>query len=146
MACGCTDRHPPSLKQPVDFTEIAFPIFSGYHNLRMQSKKNSCTRFLEQFPIALSTMATQCSTNSLPGAPAFVAFAAGSGILWLWRYAPNISWLWWNVIGFLVAYAAGYVISLIFPAPPAARLSGTLYRRDETQRAIPRRNWRPCPG
>ena len=34
-------------------------------------------------PIALSTMATQCSTNSLLGAPAFVAFAAGGGLLWL---------------------------------------------------------------
>ena len=34
-------------------------------------------------PIALSTIATQCSTNSLLGAPAFVAFAAGGGILWL---------------------------------------------------------------
>jgi SSS family solute:Na+ symporter len=35
------------------------------------------------FPIALSTMATQCSTNSLLGAPAFVAFAAGGGMIWL---------------------------------------------------------------
>jgi SSS family solute:Na+ symporter len=60
----------------------------------------------------------------------------------LWRYAPDISWLWWNVIGFLVAYAAGYVISLIFPAPEATRLSGTLYRRDDPQRSAPRRNWR----
>lgn len=34
-------------------------------------------------PVALSTMATQCSTNSLLGAPAFVAFAAGGGLLWL---------------------------------------------------------------
>jgi len=34
-------------------------------------------------PIALSTMATQCSTNSLLGAPAFVAFAAGGGMIWL---------------------------------------------------------------
>ena len=34
-------------------------------------------------PIALSTMATQCSTNSLPGAPAFVAFAVGGGLIWL---------------------------------------------------------------
>ncbi len=34
-------------------------------------------------PIALSTMATQCSTNSLLGAPAFVAFAAGGGLIWL---------------------------------------------------------------
>jgi Na+/pantothenate symporter len=34
-------------------------------------------------PIALSTMATQCSTNSLLGATAFVAFAAGGGMIWL---------------------------------------------------------------
>ncbi len=34
-------------------------------------------------PIALSTMATQCSTNSLLGAPAFVAFATGGGLIWL---------------------------------------------------------------
>jgi len=33
--------------------------------------------------ISLSTMATQCSTNSLLGAPAFVAFAAGGGLIWL---------------------------------------------------------------
>lgn len=33
--------------------------------------------------IALSTMATQCSTNSILGAPAFVAFSAGGGLLWL---------------------------------------------------------------
>jgi SSS family solute:Na+ symporter len=62
--------------------------------------------------------------------------------LWLWRYAPNISWLWWNVIGFFIAYAAGYLMSLVFPAPQAARLSGTLYRRDEPQRSTPRRSWR----
>jgi SSS family transporter len=35
------------------------------------------------WPIALSVMATQCSTNSILGAPAFVAFAAGGGLIWL---------------------------------------------------------------
>lgn len=35
------------------------------------------------WPIAISTMATQCSTNSILGAPAFVAFAAGGGLVWL---------------------------------------------------------------
>ena len=34
-------------------------------------------------PLATSTIATQCSTNSLLGAPAFVGFAAGGGMLWL---------------------------------------------------------------
>lgn len=35
------------------------------------------------WPIAISTMATQCSTNSILGAPAFVAFSIGGGMLWL---------------------------------------------------------------
>ena len=82
-------------------------------------------------------------TRRVNGQGALCGLIAGfSGNLWLWRYAPDISWLWWNVIGFLVAYAAGYVISLIFPAPEATRLSGTLYRRDDPQRSAPRRNWR----
>ncbi|WOJ94181.1 sodium:solute symporter [Congregibacter variabilis] len=33
--------------------------------------------------LATSILATQCSTNSLLGAPAFVGFAAGGGLLWL---------------------------------------------------------------
>ena len=83
-------------------------------------------------------------TRRVNGQGALLGLIVGfSGNLWLWRYAPNISWLWWNVIGFFVAYAAGYVMSLVFPAPAAARLSGTLYRRDEPQRSVPWRNWRP---
>jgi SSS family transporter len=83
-------------------------------------------------------------SHRVNGQGALLGLVAGfSGNLWLWRYAPNISWLWWNVIGFFLAYAVGYVMSLVFPAPAAARLSGTLYRRDELQRSAPRRNWRP---
>ena len=35
------------------------------------------------FPVGISTMATQLSTNSMLGAPAFVAFSIGGGLLWL---------------------------------------------------------------
>lgn len=83
-------------------------------------------------------------TRRINGQGALLGLIVGfSGNLWLWRYVPDISWLWWNVIGFFVAYAAGYVISLIFPAPTAARLSDTLYRRDKPQKSASRRNWRP---
>jgi SSS family solute:Na+ symporter len=83
-------------------------------------------------------------TRRVNGQGALLGLIIGfAGNLWLWRYAPNISWLWWNVIGFFVAYAVGYVASLIFSAPQAARLSGMLYRRDEPQRSAPQRNWRP---
>lgn len=40
-------------------------------------------RALGPWPIAISVMATQCSTNSILGAPAFVAFAAAGGLIWL---------------------------------------------------------------
>lgn len=33
--------------------------------------------------VAISTMATQCSTTSILGAPAFVAFSIGGGLIWL---------------------------------------------------------------
>ena len=38
---------------------------------------------LSPLSLATSTIATQCSTNSLLGAPAFVGFVAGGGMLWL---------------------------------------------------------------
>ena len=44
--------------------------FLGSHNLSAKT-------------LAASTIATQCSTNSLLGAPAFVGFVAGGGMIWL---------------------------------------------------------------
>ena len=38
---------------------------------------------LSPMSLATSTIATQCSTNSLLGAPAFVGFVMGGGMLWL---------------------------------------------------------------
>lgn len=29
----------------------------------------------------------------------------------LWKFAPDVSWLWWNVSGFIVAFAAGVIVS-----------------------------------
>jgi SSS family solute:Na+ symporter len=38
---------------------------------------------MSPWALATSTIATQCSTNSLLGAPAFVGFVAGGGMIWL---------------------------------------------------------------
>ncbi len=40
-------------------------------------------RTLGAWPVAISVLATQCSTNSILGAPAFVGFAEGGGLKWL---------------------------------------------------------------
>jgi SSS family solute:Na+ symporter len=63
--------------------------------------------------------------------------------LLLWKYAANISWLWWNVIGFFIAYAIGYLISLAFPKPDPAKLEGTLVQRVRGSLSAHQTNWRP---
>ena len=30
----------------------------------------------------------------------------------LWKFAPDVSWLWWNVLGFFVAFGVGALVSL----------------------------------
>lgn len=40
-------------------------------------------RHVGTWPVAISVLATQCSTNSILGAPAFVAFSVGGGLVWL---------------------------------------------------------------
>ena len=58
---------------------------SGFLSRRQQSGADYFVagRSERPFSIALSVLATQCSTNSILGAPAFVAFAAGGGLVWL---------------------------------------------------------------
>lgn len=64
---------------------VALVLFSLYLSKRQHSRADYYvgSRNIGPWPIAISTMATQCSTNSILGAPAFVAFSAGGGLLWL---------------------------------------------------------------
>jgi SSS family solute:Na+ symporter len=63
------------------------------------------------------------------------------GNLALWKFAPQISWLWWNVIGFVVSFTIGYVVGLIRPS--TKDLAGlTWYRGNEKELGF-KRNWVP---
>ncbi len=48
-----------------------------------------------------------------------------SGVLtniFLWQYYGNrVSWLWWNLIGFVVSFSVGYVTSLLFSSKKKMR-------------------------
>lgn len=59
--------------------------FSAWLSRRQHSRSDYYVagRNTGPVPIAISVMATQCSSNSILGAPAFVAFAAGGGLVWL---------------------------------------------------------------
>ncbi len=61
--------------------------------------------------------------------------------LLLWRYAPKISWLWWNVIGFFTAYLMGYLISLAFAKPDPDQLKGTLFERKRRTAETRQERW-----
>ncbi|WOO42237.1 hypothetical protein [Rubellicoccus peritrichatus] len=62
--------------------------------------------------IALSTLATQCSTNSLLGAPAFVAFGAGGGLVWL-QYELALPFAMIGLMAFLMPVLRGlHLISI----------------------------------
>ncbi|WP_018276726.1 sodium:solute symporter [Teredinibacter turnerae] len=69
----------------IGFYLVGLISFSLYLSRRQHSRADYYVggRSIGAWPIAISTMATQCSTNSILGAPAFVAFSAGGGLIWL---------------------------------------------------------------
>jgi SSS family transporter len=64
---------------------VALVLFALWLSRRQHNRDDYYVggRQLDAWPVAISVMATQCSTNSILGAPAFVAFAAGGGLVWL---------------------------------------------------------------
>lgn len=66
-------------------------------------------------------------TTRANGKGACLGLLGGVGFdAYLWQCQPNVSWLWWNVLGFIVAYVIGYVFSLPFPKSPK-KLDGLIY-------------------
>ena len=61
---------------------LVLAAWTGRHQ-RSRQDYFLASRGLPSWALATSIIATQCSTNSLLGAPAFVGFAAAGGLLWL---------------------------------------------------------------
>lgn len=81
-------------------------------------------------------------TSRANGLGACTGLLAGFfGNLALWKFAPGISWLWWNVIGFVVAFAVGYVVSLAGKAPEPESLEGLTYESSSLESLNYRLNW-----
>ena len=59
-------------------------LLSAYISREQKSKEDYfiAKRTLGPFKLSVSVIATQCSTNSIIGAPAFIAFASGGGLVW----------------------------------------------------------------
>lgn len=58
----------------------------------------------------------------------------------LWKFAPGVSWLWWNVAGCAVGFAAGCLVSIFRPCMKSREdLEGLVYHRDEASFGYGRR-------
>ncbi len=68
--------------------------------------------------------------------------AGCAGNLWLWKSAPAISWLWWNVIGFFVAYGTGWVVSTGFAPPASEKLVDSRFLRPGYRSQLKESKWR----
>lgn len=66
-----------------------------------------------------------------------VGFATNCA-LWIW--APTVSWLWWNVIGCVVAVVIGYGVSLA-TARPKKDLAGLVWSPGAAAQFEYKRNW-----
>ncbi len=81
-------------------------------------------------------------TSRANGPGACVGLLAGFfGNCALWKFAPGVSWLWWNVIGFVVAFAVGYLVSLAGRAPEESSLEGLTYEGSSLESLNYRLNW-----
>ena len=69
----------------ITFYLIGILSISSYFSFSLKNKREYfvTANSYSAWPLATSVLATQCSTNSILGAPAFVAFAAGGGLVWL---------------------------------------------------------------
>jgi SSS family solute:Na+ symporter len=71
-------------------------------------------------------------------------FATGFVVnLLLWKFVPSVSWLWWNVIGFFIAYFTGYLVSKVTPASVPTGDKNTLFRQSQMAGQTARTSWRP---
>ena len=68
------------------FFYISFLLLLSAYLAKSQGSKQDyfiSSRDQNSLVLTISILATQCSTNSILGAPAFVAFTNGGGLVWL---------------------------------------------------------------
>ncbi len=61
--------------------------------------------------------------------------------LMLWRFAPGVSWLWWNVIGCAVTGGVGYAVSLLTPGCVKPGIEELVWHRDARSYFQYKRHW-----
>ena len=80
------------------------------------------------------------------GAGARAGLIAGFALnLMCWQFLPQLSWLWWNVFGFMATLGVGFAVSLAGPAP-TQDLATLVWSRARYAQFGLRLNWWPRYG
>ena len=61
--------------------------------------------------------------------------------LYLWLFAPNVSWLWWNVIGCVATFGVGYLASLATVQVNIEDIKNLIWSRTTATGIAGRRIW-----
>ncbi len=89
----------------------------------------------------LAIFALGIFTKRVDGKNAITGLVAGVLLnLLLWKFAPNISWLWWNVIGFLTSFAVAYTGSFVHSIPKT-QLHGLVWERGKKMDLGLKKDW-----
>ena len=121
---------------------IAFSFFVGGISTSIIESINKIGS-LAYGPI-LATFLLAILTRKANDKGTIAGIIAGFGInMYLWRYHPDISWMWWNVIGCVVTFIGGYVISIILGGEKAnpENIDDLLYQKDSKKFFNYQRNW-----
>jgi SSS family solute:Na+ symporter len=73
-------------------------------------------------------------------------FGLAAGLLlniYLWLFVPQVSWLWWNVLGCLVTVGVGFLLSLPFSRPDPESIKTLVFSREFNASVKYRINWKP---
>ncbi|MFC3419029.1 sodium:solute symporter [Salinicoccus hispanicus] len=72
-------------------------------------------------------------TKRVNGTGAFIGVIAGMLSVWAVTAFSDISYLWNNMVGAVIAVGVGYLVSLLAPAPPREKLDGLILERTSTK-------------
>ena len=62
--------------------------------------------------------------------------------LFLWLFVPEVSWLWWNLIGCIVTFAVGYLLRLMSPQIDFEEIKRLVWSKDKSARHYSyKKNW-----
>jgi SSS family solute:Na+ symporter len=91
----------------------------------------------------LAVFALGIFTKRANGTGAITGLLSGFAFnLVCWQFLPKLSWLWWNVFGFVTSVAIGYGVSCLIRSPKIANLNGLTWRSLTWQDPGFRYNWR----